>query len=1125
MLTLYRSNRAEVLAQLLAAQLLNPPPGPLEPVQVVVNTWPTSRWLGESLALHLGGIAAHLRFPFPGSHLRRMVQLLLADGEGTEREAEADPWRAIHLVWTVLEELPGIAAEPQGELLRLWLLSRPSQGRVDLPNWELARAIADAFDDYALYRPDLLQPWEAGLDLGVGGQPLPPQQLWQPRLYRRLRQRLGAEPFGLRVLEVIRRLRAGDGDPALLKRHLGERLRLFGPSSMAPIQVQLLQAVAAWVPVDLYLLTPCPGLWQRCRDRREALSEALALHQPLEGEWMRHAPPLEARFGRLGAEFQQLLEGTGDTQLSEEREEDLFLRPTRLPSPAQRSAKRRQQAAPTPSLLHQLQEHLLSEELQPVLQRPKGDQSLEFHACPGPLRQVQIVRDRVLQLLAADPSLEPRHILVMTPAVETFAPLVATVFGDREATGVELPWRLTDRSQQQEGGVSRAVLELLSLAGDRLTASGLERVLECGPLQQHFGLSADEAGIVTEVLQRCGFRWGLAAGDRQGDPAHSLSWAIDRLLLGLVLPEPDGTWQSSTAPARPPAPLELGGKALHLLLRLKHWFHQLAQPLPCSAWVEQLSALLGDLFGGESPVDPEIATLQSALEEWRVTAEDSELLLEPAVVGAVLQERLSLDSGRFGHRSGALTISALEPMRAIPHRVLILMGLDAGVFPRQGQRPGFHLMEAGRRLGDPNPADQDRYALLEALLSARDTLLVTWSCRDERTGVGRPPAAPVQQWLQWLQSTLPAHEAEAIQVWHEPNPLAKDNFQPQGERPPASCDRRLLEACRHLEAGLPPTAQGLARALPPILGGDLATAEDPFEELRAWLMEPQKVWLRELGMVARERRDEVDDLEPLELEELDRAALLREALAEGPLQGFALREGEGWLSRHRGEGRFPPAQGAALEAAKLQKRWLSLEAVLEPLGEERAVSLQWGPWSGCATLRGDALVLVRPSRDRAAQRLDLWLQLQLAAAALGEGAPRWGLLIARGSEEKKDSFSIQLTFQAPEPAAGGHELTRLWQLRQDWRAACWPVPPETGWSWFANGCPEIGTKAFAKVVDTWEGSGFSGGGERQQEEMQVCFGSQRSLESLLRDLPFQEGAQELLDPLWKAIHPPKEPRR
>ena len=1112
LLTLYRSNRAEVLVQLLAAQLRHPPPGPLEPVMVVVNTWPTSRWLGESLALHLGGVSAHLRFPFPGSHLRRVVQLILADGAGTEREADADPWRAIHLVWSVLEDLPGLAAEPEGELLRLWLQRRPFAGRVDLPHWHLARAIADAFDDYALYRPDLLQHWEAGRDLEGNGQPLPDPQRWQPKLYRRLRQRLGGAPFGLRVLEVIRRLEAGDGNQDQVRRHLGERLRLFGPSSMAPIQVKLLQALATVLPVDLYLLTPCPGLWQRCVERRLALSEALALHHPLEGEWMGKAPPLEARFGRLGAEFHQLLEGTGEAQLSPERDEELYVRPTRLRSGP-------------PSLLQQLQEHLLSEELHPQLDLADGDHSLEFHACPGRLRQVQIVRDRVLQLMASDPTLEPRHVLVMTPEVESFAPLVATVFADREATGVDLPWRLTDRSQQQEGGVGRALLELLSLAGDRVTASGLERLLECGPLQHTFGLSSEDAEAMTDLLQRCGFRWGLGAADRQGDPTHSLRWAIDRLLLGFVLPEPDGTWQTNTAPAHPSFPLELAGQVLHLLLRLHHWLELLGQARLCPEWVDLLGMAVDELFGGEGKPDPEIATLHRALEEWRLSAEGCDLALEPAVVGAILQEKLTTDSGRFGHRSGALTISALEPMRAIPHRVVILLGLDAGVFPRQGERPGFHLMERARRLGDPHPADQDRYALLEALLSARDALLITWNCRDDRTGTGKLPAVPVQQWLQWLETTLPEGKTELLRIRHEPNPLDRANFQPQATRPPSSCDRRLLGARRHLDAGLQAPAQGLAVGAQGDgrSASERPTPEDPFEDLRAWLMGPQKVWLADLGLFPRERgTEEVEDLEDLELEERDRAALLREALGPAPRglpQGATLENPTIWLGRHRGDGRFPPAQGATLEAGKLAERWRSLRAALGALGEERTGPLQWGPWTGCPTLRGDAVVLLQPSRPRANHRLDLWLHLLLAVAAANGTPVRRGVLIARGADGHNDTFAIQQAFAAPDAEGARRQLDTLGQLRQAWREACWPVPPDTGWSWVEQGCPEVGSAALEKVRTTWEGSDYFGGGERQQEEMQLCFGPRRTLESLLEELPFQEWAHTLLAPIFQAMAP------
>ena len=122
MLTLYRSNRAELLAQVLAANLRLNPPDPFEQIQVVVNTWPTSRWLGEQLALHLGdpdrpggGVAANLRFPFPASRLRQLVdQLLAADGPPTSAPQAPDPWRAQNLVWPVLELLPELLSQQIG---------------------------------------------------------------------------------------------------------------------------------------------------------------------------------------------------------------------------------------------------------------------------------------------------------------------------------------------------------------------------------------------------------------------------------------------------------------------------------------------------------------------------------------------------------------------------------------------------------------------------------------------------------------------------------------------------------------------------------------------------------------------------------------------------------------------------------------------------------------------------------------------------------------------------------------------------------------------------------------------------------------------------------------------------
>ncbi len=196
------------------------------------------------------------------------------------------------------------------------------------------------------------------------------------------------------------------------------------------------------------------------------------------------------------------------------------------------------------------------------------------------------MRDRLLQLLAADPALEPRDILVMTPDIDGFAPLVASVFGDVEATGVDLPWRLTDRSQQEGAGLGSTLLLLLELAGARLTATGLETLLGCRPLLERFGLQEREAVRLVTALQEAGFRWGLDGNERRPaglvpegadgeDACHSLAWAIDRLLLGLVLPATPGLAPAETAPWEGGVPVELTGRWLHLLGRLRHWLAEL----------------------------------------------------------------------------------------------------------------------------------------------------------------------------------------------------------------------------------------------------------------------------------------------------------------------------------------------------------------------------------------------------------------------------------------------------------------------------------------------------------------------------------------------------------------------
>ena len=557
-----------------------------------------------------------------------------------------------------------------------------------------------------------------------------------------------------------------------------------------------------------------------------------------------------------------------------------------------------------PTLLEQLQTQLAeaepahAEDQPTTLNRSQNDQSLLFQAAPGPWREVQLVRDRILQWLAADPELEPRDVLVMTPQIDRAAPLLASVFNDRGATGVDLPWRLTDRSQQSSPGLSVAMLDLLQPLAD-MTASGLERLLTTAALAA--GTVDRESALLTATLQRSG-SLGPSAGERGDDPL--LRWCLDRWLLGLVLPDQRGLAPGGVAPFHQDLDPDRLARWWSLLDRLAGWIAQLRRPQPCRVWVEQLQRLLKDLFGNGGAWEREGQSWLAALEEWRRRAETCELDLEASVVFEVLSEALSVDSGRFGHRSGALTISALEPMRAIPHKVIVLMGLDGRDFPRQTNRPGFHLLEQQRQLGDPRGGDQDRYVLLEALMSARQHLLISWCGRSERTGEELPAAAPVDQWLRSLSSQLSPEQAEGLLLTPPPSPLDRANFQIKA---PLSCDRRQLAARLCLDQPRPPASEGLALPLiwdPPDASDRPAL---PVEELLRWMMQPQAAWLRHRRLHPGEGAEPVRDLDDLELDPLQRHGLLEESW----IGSFSARDRPDWCRDLVGRGVLPAAAGAA----------------------------------------------------------------------------------------------------------------------------------------------------------------------------------------------------------------------
>ncbi|OQW94114.1 MAG: exodeoxyribonuclease V subunit gamma [Beggiatoa sp. IS2] len=1062
MFHVYTSNRLEILVETLAKTMIREPlPNPLTKEIIVVQSKGMERWVSLQLAEHLG-IWANGYFPFPNAMLWQLFKNVLGHLPDTS------PFEREVITWSLLGLLPNFLEHPAFAELQRYLHT----DLTGIKRLQLAQRIANLFDQYIVFRPQMLAEWERGHS----------PESWQAILWRALVARYGTDHRA----ELRARFFQNVASPTIQQR-LPKRLSVFGIPALPPFYLEVLAALGTLTTttVQVFLVNPCQEHWGTIVTNREMRRLERQSQSPTDLHF-EQGNSLLASLGKLGRDFGEMLLGH-NPEIS-----PLFVEPGEA------------------TVLNCVQTDLLHLQERgadiPKTTIYQTDKSIQIHVCHSPMREVEVLHDQLLALFAAHANLLPKDILVMTPAIENYAPFIQAVF----TTQKRIPFSIADRSLRDESAIIDTFLAILELPKSRFAVNAVLRILENTRVQQHFSLQTTDLEVIRYWITHTGIRWGIDATNREqmALPAFAENtWreGLQRLLLGYALPPRSDRLFKGILPY---ANIEgdtalILGKFVVFVENLFKCVAILVQPRTLPEWATVLENILHNFF--ETAQDNQAQIIRHELHQLLMHSQQAQFneFINIDMLLECLRPPLTQKEQSTNFLTGNVTFCSLLPMRGIPFQIICLVGMNDQTFPRTDQPLGFDLLAQHPQRGDRSRRDSDRYVFLETLLAARKYFYLSYVGRSIRDNTTQPPSVVVSELQDYLSKGFTSDHGDLLEhiVTHHPlQPFSPLYFQ-TGE----NSSKLFSYFSEYCTASI--AMQGKRQNIQTFFDTALPEAIVDYktvsiDQLTRFFLNPTEFLLKErLGIRLPEQSQLLAENEPFTVKGLERYQF-KQTLVEKSLDGQDLVN---YQPIAKATGQLPHGQvgdvvygqlcaqvqpfvervRAAMKLPKLPAQTVDLT-----LGDKRIHGTLGNLW-------GDGLFHYRCAPLKARDQVRLWLQHLLLNTL--QTLPRRSVLLGEN-----------LTYEFQPVADSLAILQTLLDLY--WQGLHRPLRffPETSLV-FAETCQASEREiAMYRALDRWLGSDYVRG-EIQDEYLQLCFG--RAGENTPLNEDFEQLASQFFEPL------------
>ena len=733
MLNIYKSNKIEVISQLLAKELITCPPLITEKLDVAVPNYFLGKWLRDEIT-----ISNQISALYDLKTISNYTETLLTKFFPT---IDMGAWNFESIKWAIIDSFEELDSYKESLPLSLWISKFLNNKKIiDGDIYNLTKKIANNFIDYLIFRPEMIANWHK-YDFHSQNlfNNLNSDEYWQPILYKLIEKKMPEKPSCLFMIDIINNIKISNN----YKNKIPRNIYIISDNNLSRLHVSFYSKLAEFTNVNLYLISSGEDLWNRIN-----YDTGQVCFSTFESKLYLNNKSIEKIFGKFGANYQKLIEENSNTEDINLNNKLIYIDPT--------IKKDRMNYVP---LINQIQKRLVDNNEHDFIINEKDD-SIIFRGHFNQLCQLEYVRNKIIETLESCEEIKYGDIAILSPETSLIKPYLRYIFNNELINGQKLPYLFIEDDFDNSIKVYNFLIDITKLANEKITLEKIEYLLSQKVTQHIFGFNITEKDEIILLLNQVGFHWGLDKNERLGEEKNTLEWSINRIILGLIY-DKENIFKSLNLKSFSPINISLDlNKWVKILLQLKKFINLLRGSFTYSDWVKKLKFILNNIRNINDIFNLEISEINKKIDNYSISYKSDQVIILNVFREILIK---CLNNYKYKNQShiNKILVSDIEKVRLIPRKIIFLINMNSIYYPRLSNNDNINLLNKKYILGDPSTFEREKYFFLELLISCRKKLIVSW-IDNGNDNKKLDVSLPIKELINYFESFLSIEQRKSI---------------------------------------------------------------------------------------------------------------------------------------------------------------------------------------------------------------------------------------------------------------------------------------------------------------------------------------------------------------------------